>query len=352
MKIIKILLFFGLLTAIPMQATAHHSWASIFDADGDVEIEGVLTKILWRNPHIQLLITVDQGTPDETVWTVESNAVARLTRMGVTKDVVKLGDRVKAAGFPAIAGTPEVFVNNLLLDDKTEVMLSRTAGRRYESEALTLIGDTDALHGGVVEEDISKRPDSVFGSWHVIYGAEGSHRAGRASGGTPTEYATAFRAKQEAAGLGGRPDRHDCSARSALAVIGEPYPMALIDNGNTVEIQFEFLDTYRTVYMNPNAVIPDEIPKDHLGYSRGRWLGETLVVETVIYREGGIDGDDYKQAVETFNLSHDRNRLAYTRVEVDPLMHSTPSVSQKWWQHIPGKEIQPYDCAGGIKSTE
>lgn len=352
MKTITSLILLSLLAFIPMQANAHHSWASIFDADGDAEIEGVVTKILWRNPHVQFEITVDQGTPQETVWTIESNAVARLTRMGVARDVIKIGDKVKAAGLPSLKGQPEMFVNHLLLDDKTEVVLSRTAGRRWESEALALIGDTDALHGGLVEEDISKRPDSVFGSWHVIYGAEGSHRSGRASGGEPTEYALAYQAAQEAAGLGGRPDRHDCSPRPALSVVGEPYPMALADKGDTVEIQFEFLDTVRTVYMDPNTVIPDEIPKDHLGFSRGRWLGETLVVETIIYREGGVDGDDYKQAVETFNLSHDHNRLAYTRVEIDPLMHSTPSVSQKWWQYVPGQDIQPYDCAGAIDLVE
>ena len=332
-----------------MQAHAHHAWAAIFDADGDIEIEGIVTKILWRNPHVQFQITVDQGSASETVWTIESNAVARLTRMGVSKDVIKLGDQVKAAGLPSRKGDPEMFVNHLLLDDKTEVVMSRTAGRRWESEATGLIGDTDALHGGVVAESIEERPTTVFGSWHVIYGAQGSHRAGGNSGpGDLTDYGTAYQAEQQAAGLGGRPDRHDCSVRPALSVVSEPYPMALVDKGDTIEIQFEFLDTYRTVYMDPNTEIPAEIPKDHLGFSRGRWLGETLVVETVLYREGGVDGDDYKQAVETFNLSHDRNRLAYTRVEIDPLMTNTSNVAQKWWQYVPGQEIQPYDCAGSI----
>jgi len=347
MKITKTLLLFCSLAITPLQASAHHSWASIFDAEGDAEIEGVVSKVLWRNPHVQFQITVDQGTAEETVWTIESNAVARLTRMGVSRDVIQVGDAVKAAGLPSLKGEPEMFVNHLLLDDKTEVVLSRTAGRRWADEAIALIGDTDALHGGVVEQDRNKRPDSVFGSWHVIYDAEGSHRAGRGQADL-TEYGQAFQDQQRDAGLGGRPDRHDCSARQALAVIGEPYPMALVDNGDTVEIQFEFLDTYRTVYMDPAKPIPAEIPKDHLGYSRGHWLGQTLVVESIFYREGGVDGDDYMQSIETFNLSKDRNRLNYARTVIDPLMMMTPSVTKKWWQYIPGQEIQPYDCAGAI----
>ena len=349
MRMLKLFAVFSMFFLTSIQANAHHAWAAIFDAEGDAEIEGVVSKILWRNPHIQIQITVDQGTADETVWTIESNAVARLTRMGVSRDVIKLGDTVKAAGFPSLKGEPELFLNHLLLDDKTEVVMSRTAGRRWESEATGLIGDTDALHGGVVAENVDERPTSVFGSWHVIYDAQGSHRAGRAGGGEATEHALAFQKAQQEAGLGGRPDRHDCSARPALSVIGEPYPMAIVDKGNDiVEVQFEFLDTVRTVYMDPNKAIPDDIPKDHLGYSRGRFLGDTLIVETIQYRPGGVDGDDYVQAIETFNLTKDRNQLAYTRVEIDPLMTRTSNVGQKWWQFIPGQEIQPYDCAGSI----
>ena len=348
MNILKTLIIIGLVSLASAQVSAHHAWAAIFDANGDVEIEGVVSKILWRNPHVQFQITVDQGSAAETVWTIESNAVARLTRMGVSRDVIQIGDEVKAAGLPSLQGRPEMFVNHLLLADKTEVVMSRTAGRRWAGEATALIGDTDALHGAVVAEEIDERPNSIFGSWHVIYDAEGSHRAGRANGGEPTEYALEYQAAREAAGQGGRPDRHDCSPRQALAVIGEPYPMALVDNGDTIEIQFEFLDTYRTVYMDPNKTAPMEIPKDHLGYSTGSWLGDTLVVKSTFYREGGIDGDDYMQSVETFNLSKDRNRLAYTRIDIDPLMLKTSNVAAKWWQHIPGQEIQPYDCAGSI----
>jgi hypothetical protein len=348
MNSLKALTILVLLSIASVQAHAHHAWAAIFDANGDVEIEGVVSKILWRNPHVQFQITVDQDTANETVWTIESNAVARLTRMGVSRDVIQIGDQVKAAGLPSLQGRPEMFVNHLLLADNTEVVMSRTAGRRWTDEASGLIGDTAALHGGLVEENLDERPTSIFGSWHIVYGAEGSHGAGRARGGGPTEYALEYQAARQAAGLGGRPDRHDCSARPALSVIGEPYPMALVNNGDTIEIQFEFLDTVRTVYMDPTKAIPSEIPRDHLGYSRGRMLGDTLVVETIQYREGGTDGLDFVQAVETFNLSHDRNQLAYTRVEIDPLMQRTSNVAQKWWQYVPGQEIQPYDCAGSI----
>ena len=271
--------------------------------------------------------------------------------MGVTKDVLPLGSRVKAAGFPHQKGENEIFLNHLLLADNTEVVMSRTAGRRWTDEAGGLIGDVAALHGGVVEQDFSKRPTSIFSVWNVVYAAEGSHGALRAEDDW-TDHAIAYQAAQAAAGLGGRPDRHDCSARLAIDTMSAPYPMQIVDLGETIEIRVHFLDTVRVVNMNPAKPIPDVVPKDHLGYSRGHWLGDTLVVETIIYREGGVDGDDYMQVHENFHLSADHNRLAYSQVIVDPLMRKTPRQAQKWWQYLPGAELGRYDCAGSITEID
>lgn len=254
---------------------------------------------------------------------------------------------MKVAGLPHREGANEIFMNHLLLPDQTEVVMSRTAGRRWTDEAGRVIGDVAALQGGVIEADFSKRPGSVFGVWNVVYDADGSHRALRAVDDW-TDHALAFQAEQKGAGLGGRPDRHDCSPRMAIATLSEPYPIALVDLGDTIEIRVHFLDTYRTVYMDPATEVPAVIPKDHLGFSRGHWLGDTLVVETIIYREGGVDGDDYMQVHETFHLSEDHNRLAYSQVTVDPLMRKTPRLAQKWWQYLPGAILEPYDCAGAI----
>ena len=266
MKYLKILALAGPLLMLSPQAVAHHSWASIFDADGDIEIEGVVTKVLWRNPHVQFQVTTDQGAPAETVWTIESNAVARLTRMGVDEDVLPLGARVKVAGFPSLTGANEIFVNHLLLPDQTEVIIVED-GRTPMTGRSHRFPPTRSRT--VWLRRCFQAPELHLGSWHVIYGAEGSHGAGRIRGNDWTDHALAFRAEQEAAGLGGRPHRHDCSPRQALSIFGEPYPMALVDLGDTIEIRLEFLDTYRTVHMDPGKPIPAEVPKDHLGAFKG-----------------------------------------------------------------------------------
>lgn len=316
---------FFLLILIAPKTWAHHSWAAIFDVDGDAEIDGIVSKIVWRNPHIQLQITTDAGTTDEKVYEIESNSVASLTRMGVSAEVLAEGTKVKIEGYPSRDGSYEIFMNHLLLPDQTELIFLRNAEPRWEGKS---IGTSDALAGKVVEEDFSKRPTSIFAVWNTIYGAEGSHRA---LGGVEvdwTDHGLAFQKAQEAAGLGGRPDRHDCSPRDFLGATGAPYPIELIDQGDTIAINAEYFDTYRTIHMKPSADTPT-ISKDGLGYSTGHWLGDTLVVETVMDREGGINGDDYMNVHETFTLSVDHNRLQYTRAIIDPLMRATPTIAKR-----------------------
>jgi len=69
-------------------------------------------------------------------------------------------------------------------------------------------GNTDVAHGHVVEEDLSKRPTSVFGVWSTIYGAEGSHQALGAAVDW-TEYGEQYRNTE-------RPDSASCAPRDIL----------------------------------------------------------------------------------------------------------------------------------------
>ena len=331
------LLALGLTIFSVTPAGAHHNWAAIYNVDGDIEIEGVISEIEFRNPHVRMSFTVNQGTPNEKVYTTESNSVASLTRMGVTADLVSVGTKVRVAGYPSRTRDDDIFMNHLLLEDEgRELVFLRTADARWPVEA-ERIGNTDVAHGYVVEEDLSKRPTSVFGVWSTIYGAEGSHQA---LGATVdwTEYGEQYRNTE-------RPDSASCAPRDILSVLGAPYPVEIIDNSdNTVTIHAEMYDTFRTVNMGDmpeNPVIPHEF---NGYYSAGRFVGDSLVVDTLQYREGGLDGDDYMQVLETFTLSADHNRLQYSKVTVDPLFRAMPTMAKKWWQYVPDSFVQPYDC--------
>jgi hypothetical protein len=336
-----ILLAVGLTLILVGPASAHHNWAAIYDVQGDIEIEGVISSIEFVNPHIRIGFTVGAGTPNEKIYTTESNSVASLTRMGVTEELLAVGTPVRVAGYPSRTRDDDIFMNHLLLPSGQEIVFLRTAEARWPGES-SRIGSAAALHGGVVEESFSKRPTSVFAVWSTIYGAEGSHQALGAEVNW-TEYGENYheQARQNEAPV----DISSCSPRGLLAALGAPYPIQLIDNKDgTLTIHAEFYDSIRTVHMGDmpeNPVVPHEF-NGH--YSAGRFVGDTLVVDSLFYREGGIEGDDYEQILETFTLSADHNQLQYSRTTIDPLFRSLPTMQKKWWQYVPGSFVQPYNC--------
>ena len=303
---------------------AHHNWSALYDVESDMEIEGVISSIQWRNPHVRVSFTVDEGTADERVYTTESNSVASLTRMNVTEDVLAVGTRVRVAGYRSRSRDDDIFMNHLLLPDNREIVFLRTAESRWPDASR--IGNTDRLHGRVVEADPAKRPTSIFAVWNTIYGAEGSHQALRfPRGAFQIDYETERRS-------GG------CATKDIWGQMGAPYPIQLIDNGDIVVVHAEEFDTIREVHMGVAHDDPGT-HTDNLGYSTGRMDGGRLLVTTTF--EGS---DSPIQFYETFQLSADHNRLLYTSTLVDPESGNAPTVTSKWWEYQPGAFVQPYDC--------
>lgn len=82
-------------------ATAHHSIAVTFNLDEIVEIEGEITRILWRNPHVRFNVRTRDEDGRASDWWMEGGAVSRLVRWGVEEGAVSTGDMVRLAGFPS-----------------------------------------------------------------------------------------------------------------------------------------------------------------------------------------------------------------------------------------------------------
>jgi len=53
----------GVLTALLMAGSvwAHHNMSAIFDFNNRVTVTGTLSKIDWRNPHIELIVDTKNG---------------------------------------------------------------------------------------------------------------------------------------------------------------------------------------------------------------------------------------------------------------------------------------------------
>ena len=66
-------LFLGGLLLAPL-ANSHHSTLGLYDADNIVEIEGVVTSVLWRNPHPSYTVSVLDESGDITEGAIRFGA--------------------------------------------------------------------------------------------------------------------------------------------------------------------------------------------------------------------------------------------------------------------------------------
>jgi hypothetical protein len=106
---------------VPMVSAAHHTYAE-YDQQKTVEIEGTLVKTAWQNPHLSLKVQVPGKGGQVVLWSIEGASLNGLSRMGVRLDDYKVGDKVKAAGWPSKRSPDRLFLTNLLSAKGQEVV--------------------------------------------------------------------------------------------------------------------------------------------------------------------------------------------------------------------------------------
>jgi Family of unknown function (DUF6152) len=87
-----------------MPLAAHHSVPATFDISKEITIQGVVTKIEWRNPHTRFWVEArnDDGTVSN--WEVELAPPNALKR-SLGLDFIKAGDQVTVVLFRARDGS-------------------------------------------------------------------------------------------------------------------------------------------------------------------------------------------------------------------------------------------------------
>lgn len=104
-KSISGLLVLGALLLAAIPAFAHHSFAAEFDGSKEFVVKGVLTKVLWTNPHVYFFMDVTQSDGKVVEYSFQSGPPSTLHRVGVGKADFKVGDTVTMTAAPAKDGT-------------------------------------------------------------------------------------------------------------------------------------------------------------------------------------------------------------------------------------------------------
>lgn len=84
---------------------AHHGYAA-YDTNKKVTIKGAVTQWIWSNPHCILELDAIDESGHVVHWLFETENPNTMTRVGWTRDSLKVGDQITVTALPLKTGKP------------------------------------------------------------------------------------------------------------------------------------------------------------------------------------------------------------------------------------------------------
>lgn len=338
------LLIAGTFVYLPLLVNAHHSMSE-FDRSVLVEIEGVISRISWKNPHVLLEVTSTGEAGTLLTWNLEGSAVSGQRRHGLTGDEMSVGDMVRVAGSPSTRRDQYLQAHHVLLANGTELLVGRIREPRWSN---TVIGAENWMGVPVdeVAEIAAARGNGIFRVW-----SQGTRAWYFADLLGPANYKVNESAAAIAAEWDDIADNPliECVAPGMPALMGNPYPMEFVQVGEDIELRFEEFDVVRTIHMGNELPDPANVEASHHGYSVGYWEGETLVVDTFrvswpYFDRVGVLQTENVAINEQFTAEDDGSRLSYVLTVNEPAALVEPFVWDAYFIWKPGEEVGRYEC--------
>ena len=101
--------------ALLAPASAHHSFAAVFDRDQPIEISGTVTDVEWLNPHVWFYVDVQNEDGKIENWGFELGSPNGLIRRGWNHNSLQVGDEVSVVGVSARDGSQRAAVRTVTL---------------------------------------------------------------------------------------------------------------------------------------------------------------------------------------------------------------------------------------------
>lgn len=308
-----------LIATVPV--LAHHS-AAMFDSSRQVNYEGVVTEVAWKNPHVYITLNTTTGPV-----TLELGPPSTLGPLGFKADTIRLGDKVTIVGNPPRTGKLSLG-RELIKTDGTVIPLN-ISGARAQRAAVT--ATADSIAGTWV-------PEGFFEFLQARSRFPLNDKGRAALRAATTENST----------------QNQCIPVGAPMVMYYPTVNRIEVTRDAVLLHIDWMDTERVVYTDGRQPPASYKPTAN-GFSTGKWEGKTLVVDTTHYaehREGnglGLPSGTRKHLVERFVLGQDRKSLTYEFTLEDPDWLTVPVQHSVRWDYHP--EMKPSDARCDVQAA-
>ena len=331
-------------------AFAHHG-AGSFDLTKSVTFTGKLTKVDLINPHSWLYFDVADANGRVSHHRCEMRSVHVLARSGWTKDVFPIGQRITVEAAPDKVDPSSCYLNTIRFENGSHM-------DRYGQYVKAPEGAVREVRGPLVVPNTTRelrRPTgepNISGDWAAEQVVMVDPR-GTGGGLVPLSQLSQLKPGERPAGAGGRrgggagtgprlyggTELTELGQQSAASFAQKDNPRfrcettsiifdwtfdgpvnRITQNKDTIVLQYGQMGLKRTIAMNMKEH-PANIKPTRAGHSIGRWDGDVLVVDTVGFLPGVLNGpvrhSDKLHVVERFSLEPKTMKLTRAYVAED-----------------------------------
>lgn len=331
------------LVTMPLVAFPHHSLIG-YDENKLVEVEGEVTAVFWRNPHIRLTVRSMTITGQEESWQVEGGPVNSMERRGIRPDTVIVGDTVKVLGIPSIREANTMRPIYITLASAQELVLDQE-----RASAFGLLNKNESPTGPILDdEDVASAIRQASGIFRV-WSNQGWYADSKEWGVEIHPLRDAGKVAQEQWDQSTDDLASRCIQAGMPEAMMNPFPIEFMEQDGDIIIHIEEWDNVRTVHLGGVGDV-ENLPATSLGYSVGHWEGDTLIVRTnninyLFLDDRGTPQSAAVEIVERFTLSKDETRLDWAATVVDPETFTEPVIMPELhWEWVPGETLKTYNC--------
>jgi hypothetical protein len=249
-------------------AHAHHAWAAVFTEE-TMDIEGYVTEYNFKNPHVNIMLSVADENGVETEWMATGPAASPFRSWGWSEETVEVGQYLQLTGRKSRTGAPMIVLiaddirngNLLQLNPADGSIIRSVVGTVTESQAPTEVASLPlTLSDGRV---------NLTGTWL-------SGPRGRREPPPFNEVGAALQANFDALN---DPAFATCSPPGLVRqVAGTPHPMRITQYDDRVVFEFEEHGGRREVFLDGRE--PETSEHTRFGHPTARYQGNELIIET------------------------------------------------------------------------